>query len=160
IDILERMYVMRSVPFIDLSSRLPMYRKNKKLYLQDPLIFHCFSARESGISDNFFTESRRFLNAPERESKLVESVVGMHIFRHYGNCFYWQGPKEIDFVAKEGRSLQFFEVKYREKVSVGDFKWFDKTMPKEGTLIVITKKHSEKYERIRLIPAPIFLLQL
>lgn len=160
IDILERMYVMRSVPFIDLSSRLPMYRKNKKLYLQDPLIFHCFSARESGISDNFFTESRRFLNAPERESKLVESVVGMHIFRYYGNCFYWQGTREIDFVAKEGRSLHFFEVKYREKVSAGDFRWFDKTMPKGGPLTVITKQHSGKHERIRLIPAPIFLLQL
>jgi len=160
INILERMYVMRSVPFIDLSSRLPMYRKNKKLYLQDPLIFHCFSARESGISDNFFTESQRFLNAPERESKLVESVVGMHIFRHYGNCFYWQGPREIDFVAKEGRRLHFFEVKYREKVSAGDFRWFDKIMPKGEPLIVITKQHSGKHEQIRLIPAPIFLLRL
>ena len=117
IEILERMYVLRSVPFIDLSTKLPMYRKNKKLYFQDPLIFHCFSGKNFGIADNFFTECKRFLNDPVSESKLVESVVGMHIFRHYRNLFYWQGRKEIDFVSIKDGKLNFFEVKYQEKVS-------------------------------------------
>ena len=121
VEILERMYVLLPVPFIDLAKKLPMYRKNRKLYFQDPLIFHCFSGKNSGIGDNFFTECQRFLNDPANESKLVESVVGMHIFQHYKNCFYWQGQKEIDFIAKKGSELKFFEVKYQEKVSAAEF---------------------------------------
>ena len=160
VEILERMYVLRSVPFIDLSKKLPMYRKNKKLYFQDPLIFHCFSGKNSGIGDNFFTECQRFLNDPASESKLVESVVGMHIFRYYKNCFYWQGQKEIDFVAKKGSKLKFFEVKYQEKVFAGEFQWFTKISSKKDHLNVITKQDIENRKSISLLPVPIFLIQL
>lgn len=160
IEILERMYVLRSVPFIDLSSKLPMYRKNKKLYFHDPLIFHCFSGKNSGIGDNFFTECQRFLNDPIGKSKLVESIVGMHIFRHYQNCFYWQGKKEIDFLSKKGNKLYFFEVKYQEKVSAAEFQWFKKISSKGKPLTVITKQDLEKCESINLVPVPIFLIQI
>ncbi len=160
IEILERMYVLRSVPFIDLSTKLPMYRKNKKLYFQDPLIFHCFSGKNFGIADNFFTECKRFLNDPVSESKLVESVVGMHIFRHYRNLFYWQGRKEIDFVAIKDGKLNFFEVKYQEKVSAGEFQWFTKIRSKTDRLNIITKQDYKKHRSICLIPVPIFLIQL
>ena len=160
LEILERMYVLRVVPFLDLSSRLPMYRKNKKFYFQDPLIFHCFSGRNSGMGDNFFTECQRFLSNVREKSKLAESVVGMHIFRRYGNCFYWQGQKEIDFVAKEGGNLYFFEVKYQEKVSAAEFKWFGKVSPRGGQLCVITKRDSEEGQWARLVPLPVFLIQL
>ena len=158
IEILERMYVLRSVPFIDLSSKLPMYRKNKKVYFRDPLIFHCFSGKNSGIGDNFFTECQRFLNDPAGKSKLVESVVGMHISRRYQNCFYWQGQKEIDFVAGETGKLHFFEVKYQEKVSAAEFQWFMKIRPK-GKLCVVTKQDFEKQRAISLVPVPVFLIQ-
>ncbi len=160
IEILERMYVLRSVPFIDLSTKLPMYRKNKKLYFQDPLIFHCFSGKNFGIADNFFTECKRFLNDPVSESKLVESVVGMHIFRYYRNLFYWQGRKEIDFVAIKDGELNFFEVKYQEKVSAGEFQWFTTISSKTDRLNIITKQDFEKHQSICLIPVPIFLIQL
>ena len=159
IEILERMYVLRTVPFIDLSSRLPMYRKNKKIYFQDPLIFHCFSGKNSGIGDNFFTECQRFLNDSLGKSKLVESVVGMYIFRRYQNCSYWKGQKEIDFVAKEGNKLHFFEVKYQERVSAAEFSWFKKISPKAGRLSVITKQDFEERQSISLMPASVFLMR-
>jgi len=160
VEILESMYVLRPVPFIDLAKKLPMYRKNRKLYFQDPLIFHCFSGKNSGIGDNFFTECQRFLNDPANESKLVESVVGMHISRYYKNCFYWQGQKEIDFIAKKGSELKFFEVKYQEKVSAAEFQWFAKIGSKKDQLNVITKQDIEKIQSISLLPVPIFLIQL
>ena len=159
VDILERMYVLRSVPYIDLSTKLPMYRKNRKLYFHDPLIFHCFSGKNSGIGDNFFTECRRFLNDPMGKAKLVESVIGTHIFQRYHNCLYWQGQKEIDFVAKEAGKLHFFEVKYQESVSANEFSWFLK-MRRRTKLTVITKQTFEKHRSVDLVPAPIFLIQL
>ncbi len=100
------------------------------------------------------------MNDPEGESKLVESVVGMHISRSYGNCFYWQGPKEIDFVAKQGGRLVFFEVKYRERVSASDFEWFGRISSKGERLIVVTKQSSGEEKQIQMIPVPVFLLQL
>jgi predicted AAA+ superfamily ATPase len=159
VDILQKMYVLRTIPFIDLSSKLPMYRKNRKLYFHDPLIFHCFSGKNSGIGDNFYTECRRFLNDSNGKAKLVESVVGTHVFQRYHNCFYWQGQREIDFVAKEADMLHFFEIKYQEKVSVNEFSWFMKMRPK-AKLTVVTKQHFEKHRSIDLVPAPIFLIQL
>jgi predicted AAA+ superfamily ATPase len=159
VEILEKMYVLRTVPYIDLSSKMPMYRKNRKLYFHDPLIFHCFSGKNSGIGDNFFTECRRFLNDPMEKARLVESVIGTNIFQHYHNCFYWQGQKEIDFVAKEAGKLHFFEVKYQEKISANEFSWFLK-MQSKTKLTVITKQHYEQHRLIDLIPAPVFLIQL
>ena len=159
VEILERMYVLRTVPYIDLSSKMPMYRKNRKLYFHDPLIFHCFSGKNSGVGDNFFSECRRFLDDPMEKAKLVESVIGTHILQRYHNCFYWQGQKEIDFVAKEADKLHFFEVKYQEKISANEFSWFLK-MRRRTKLTVITKQHYEKHRQIDLIPAPVFLTQL
>jgi predicted AAA+ superfamily ATPase len=77
---------------------------------------------------------------------------------YYQNCFYWQGQKEIDFVAKEGNKLHFFEVKYQEKVSASEFQWFKKISPKGRRLSVITKQDFKKDKSISLMPAPVFLL--
>ncbi len=86
--------------------------------------------------------------------------MGMHIFRYYKNCFYWQGQKEIDFVAKKGSKLKFFEVKYQEKVFAGEFQWFTKISSKKDHLNVITKQDIENRKSISLLPVPIFLIQL
>jgi len=160
VEILEKMYVLQVVPFIDLSSGTARYRKNRKIYFQDPLIFHCFSGKNSGIGDGFYTESRRFLNNPADKSKLVESVVGVHLKRYLGECYYWQGKKEIDFVVAGGNKLHFIEVKYQEQAKLSDFKWLDKTLPKGARLLVTTKHQTKNASGIRMIPIPIFLVKL
>ncbi|ETR68296.1 MAG: DEXX-box ATPase [Candidatus Magnetoglobus multicellularis str. Araruama] len=160
IELLERMYVLYTIPFIDLSSKLPRYRKNKKIAFTDPLIFHCFSGVNKGISDSFFHTSLRYLDDPNQQGKLVESIVGRHIAHKFNNIFYWQGKKEIDFVVKAQNKLKFFEVKYQEKVSVNEFKWFCKQHLNKEKLTVITKQNIEFTEKLNLIPAPIFLILL
>ncbi|MCP4749610.1 MAG: ATP-binding protein [Proteobacteria bacterium] len=160
IELLEKMYVLNTIPFIDLSSKEPRYRKNKKVYMKDPLIFHCFSGRNSGIGDNYFSESLQLLNDPIKESKLVESVVGEHLLRHYSNCFYWQGKKEIDFVVLNAQKLEFFEVKYQEQVSMSTFDWFTKIKPMRDRLTVLTKQNSIQTRNVELMPVTSFLLQL
>ncbi len=160
VELLEKMYVLNTISFIDLSSFQPRYRKNRKVYFKDPLIFHCFSGKNSGISDNYFSESPLFLNDPINESKLVESVVGEHLRRKYSNCFYWQGKKEIDFVVIQNQKPQFFEVKYQNQVSASSFDWFVKTRPKEDQLTVLTKQTSVQTDQVKLIPVTNFLLQM
>ncbi len=160
VGLLEKMYVLNTIPFIDLTSKQPRYRKNKKIYLKDPLIFHCFSGRNSGIGDNFFSESLEFLSDPINESKLVEAVVGEHLMRYYSNCHYWQGKKEIDFVVLKDRRLEFFEVKYQEQVSPSSFDWFARINPSGDRLTVLTKQSSMQTGSVELVPVACFLLQL
>jgi len=160
VEILEKMYVLQVVPFIDLSSGTARYRKNRKIYFQDPLIFHCFSGKNSGIGDSYHSASRRFLNNPIDKSKLVESVVGIHLKRYFGECYYWQGKNEIDFVVNSGGKLNFIEVKYQEQAKLADFKWLDKTLPQGSQLLVTTKHQSKSSSGIKMIPVPIFLIKL
>jgi hypothetical protein len=160
IELLERMFILYTIPFIDLSSKLPKYRKNKKIAFTDPLIFHCFSGREKGISDSFYHASLKYLDDSNQLGKLVESIIGRHIFDKFNNIYYWQGKKEIDFVVNQQNKLRFFEVKYQEKVSTNEFEWFCKQFSKKENLIVVTKKNIEYQQQIKLIPAPIFLIIL
>lgn len=160
VEILEKMYVLQVVPFIDLSSHAVRYRKNRKIYFQDPLIFHCFSGENNGIGDGFHTESRRFLNNPADKSKLVESVVGMHLKRYFGACYYWQGKQEIDFVTGRDNRFNFIEVKYLEQVRFSDFKWLKTVLPKSAELLVITKHHLREESGIRMIPASLAIFVL
>jgi hypothetical protein len=160
IELLERMYVLYTIPFIDLSSKLPKYRKNKKIAFTDPLIFHCFSGMDKGVSDNLYHASLKFLDDPNQLGKLVENIVGRHIALKYKNIFYWQGKKEIDFVVKEQNKLKFFEVKYQERVSTNEFEWFIKQHSSKENLTVITKHNIVLNQKIQLIPAPIFLMIL
>jgi uncharacterized protein len=160
VEILEKMYVLNTIPFVDLASKQPMHRKNKKIYISDPLIFHCFSGKNNGIGDNYFSECLRFLDNPIDMSKLVESVVGIHLHRYYGNCGYWQGKKEIDFVVSTKNQLHFFEVKYQEQVKASTFNWFSKSVSNKKKLIVVTKQNSLQTPNVTLIPVTNFLLQL
>ena len=159
VEILEKMYVLQVTPFLDLS-HTPRYRKNRKIYFRDALIFHCFSGKNNSIGDNYYLESKRLLNNPEDKSKLVESIVGSHIKRYVGECFYWQGKKEIDFLARQDQRLLFFEVKYRSQIRVADFDWRHRIIPKKSNLIVATKHQIHQEKGIRLVPVPIFLIQL
>jgi len=160
VELLAKMYVLQVVPYLDLSTRMPRYRKNRKIYFQDPLIFHCFSGKNNGIGDNFHSESRRFLNSPPEKSKLVESVVGIHLKRYFGECFYWQGKKEVDFVIKQKNKLQFIEVKYQEQIKLSDFKWWNALAPGNAGLQIITKHQIGYGENTSMTPVPIFLIQL
>lgn len=159
IEILEKMYVLQVTPFFDLSSQMPRYRKNRKIYFQDPLIFHCFSGKNNGIGDNFYSESKRFLNTPPDKSKLVESVVGSHLKRYFSECFYWQGKKEIDFLVRRRAKLMCIEVKYQEHTKLSDFKWKNSVIPKNSKLLVVTKHQLYQGEDINMVPIPIFLIQ-
>jgi predicted AAA+ superfamily ATPase len=158
---LERnLYQIMSRVLANMSTGTSWYKLSRESGIAShATIFHCFSGKNSGIGDNFYTECRRFLNDSNGKAKLVESVVGTHVFQRYHNCFYWQGQREIDFVAKEADMLHFFEIKYQEKVSVNEFSWFMKMRPK-AKLTVVTKQHFEKHRSIDLVPAPIFLIQL
>ena len=160
VEILEKMYVLQVTPFLDLSTQTPKYRKNRKIYFQDPLIFHCFSGKNNSIGDNFYFESKRLLNNPQDKSKLVEAVVGAHIKRYSGECYYWKGKKEIDFLARQHQKIMYVEVKYQGQIKPSDFNWCSNILPGKNKLVVATKHQFLQRKDLCLIPVPLFLIQI
>ena len=160
VEILEKMYVLQVVPFMDISTGIVRWRKNRKIYFQDPLIFHCFSGKNNGIGDCFYTEARRFLADPVNKSQLVESVVAFHLQRAFGSCSYWQGKKEIDFVVQQDDGFALIEVKYREQVRFADFTKYKSMIAQHGSLLVATRHHHLERDGVRMVPVPVFLIQL
>ena len=63
-----------------------MYRKEKKIFFRDPLLLNVFSA---------------WSNTPYLHSALVENVVQEHLYRKYGEIFYYRNSYEVDCVAND-----------------------------------------------------------
>ncbi|MEM5821252.1 MAG: DUF234 domain-containing protein [Candidatus Aenigmatarchaeota archaeon] len=132
IDIMEKMFIVKTLYFLDLENLLPNFKKNRNVHFIDLFYFHLF-----------FEVS--FAKLPE-ELIIVESIVASHLARKF-EVFYWKNKREIDVIAidKEGNSLGF-EVKWKEtkedysKIRVGKIKsviCLSKSMDKEKNIIFL-----------------------
>ncbi|MCD6491078.1 MAG: ATP-binding protein [Candidatus Njordarchaeia archaeon] len=105
IEFLENLFVLKVVPYIDLSGRI-MYRKRKKIHIVDPFLYNTIS---------------RFVKEKVYEDQVVESVVVSHLSRIF-DVYYWKNSKEIDSIIKQNSKLFGFEVKW-------SFKPYDRRYP-------------------------------
>jgi len=64
------------------------FRKEKKIFFRDPFILHSFS----------FWTGTRFL-----ESALYENIIQEHLYRKYGEIYYYKNKYEIDAIAGDLR---------------------------------------------------------
>ena len=96
IEFLEKAFIVKVLPYLDPNTLEPNYKKEKKVHLTDPFLYHLFSkwclVEEPGID------------------KIVEGVVASHLARRY-EVGYWRNSSEIDIVTREGVG---FEVKWRK----------------------------------------------
>lgn len=153
---------------------MPQYRKEKKIYIQDPFIFH--ACRGWIFGKNSFELSLAYLRSRENQSVLVEGLVGNHLARlmfivrpdpHFvasSSVFYWTNDKqrEVDFVIRLNDKCLPVEVKYSNSISSRDvaplFDFF-KTVPnahKSGIVTSITELRSQR--RYTIIPLCILLM--
>ncbi len=63
-----------------------MYRKERKIFFRDPLLLNIFSA---------------WSNSSYIYSALVESVVQEHLYRRFGEVYYYRNSYEIDCIAND-----------------------------------------------------------
>jgi len=139
----------------------------KKVYIQDPFIFHALHGWANGKKDYFKNAKANILNL-EIKSKLIEGVVYNHLCRFsFGLnpidlfdpkdsiCYYRnKKQKEIDFVLLYEEKYYPFEVKYQSTIKSEDFFAFRSF--KKGVLI--TKDDLGKYHNYVKIPVSLFLL--
>jgi len=152
IDILTLSYLGLEIFCVDISKKKIFNKKDKKIYLIDPILFRVL-------------EDKYRISLPA-ESNLSENMAGIHIGRFFlkdwaemgiiDKLFYWKSAKgnEVDFVIFLNNKPFGIEVKYQNIVS----RWDEMSIRRGiGRGIIITKDIFEHGE-IPRIPLWAFLL--
>jgi len=164
-------FVLNILYSVDIVKKNACFKKEKKIYFQDPFIFHSLRSWVSGRTD-YFNSTQSYLDNPEDKSKLVESVVENHLIRLMYNTFpsdvfapherifYWKksgGGKEVDFVlrSKEDELLPI-ELKFQNKIQKSDYKGLVTFHGRKG--ILLSKKRFDVTGNYATIPVSLFLL--
>lgn len=158
VETLADSFILSVLYFWDYSKKKTAAKKEKKIYLIDPLIYQIF-ANASGISNEIFKDPSIF-------SKLVENIVFSHLVRveeslyeglsYLQNVFYWYSSRgnEIDFLVYQKGALLPIEVKYQSEITVSNYATIKRAF-NQG--IVLTKDAFFKKERIFGFPVSVFL---
>lgn len=139
----------------------------KKVYIQDPFIFHALHGWANNKKDYFTNAKANILNL-EIKSKLIESVVYNHLcrlsfwlnprdlFDPKDNICYYEdkNKKEVDFVLLFDENFYPFEVKYQADIVNSDFFAF-KSFNKG---VLIARDDFGTYRNYVKIPISLFLL--
>jgi hypothetical protein len=155
IDHLENSFILSVFYCLDMNTRLPAYKKNKKLYFADPFIYHTIHAWIKDAAAPFQLAEQQVFDSVA-VSKLVESAVGIHLLRNYAKVYYWQNRKEIDFVIVQNARIIPTEVKFRKQIENSDLAYL-KTFPKA---VIVTQSDLRILDNLLLIPASLFCLLL
>jgi len=135
LEILERGYALLTANWSNPDGKGISLRKNRKFYPFDPFLYHIFKNYSKGWN-SAFAASKENINDVEQRSVLVELIIASEIRKRTGHerLTYWVGKKEIDFITDT-----LIEVKYRNRVSLTDFKWVEPMLSDGRKLTVITK---------------------
>ena len=160
-DLLSRMYIIKLIYHPNRTFLGPDERKNKKLILRDPLLYHIASLWIRNFPEISINPDEIISWNIEYEAQyIVEMVVLEHISRQH-TVYYWRHNKELDAVIIERGFARGIEVKWKERISRGEIRdiirTYNKIPMKKKKLIVITKRAYEERENAVLIPAPLFL---
>jgi len=172
VEALEASFVLLRLYHINSARSGPDPRKNKKLYIRDPFLFHAL--RGWVTSSDPYEESLRAVGDPEFASKLVEGVVADHLVRlafaaseapESFECenflLYWRGKggREVDFVLRL-RSRWFpVEVKFQRSVGRSDLAGVLRFRGGGGRGgIVLTRDLLGERSGVSMVPTSLFLL--
>ncbi|MEM5793351.1 MAG: ATP-binding protein [Candidatus Aenigmatarchaeota archaeon] len=95
IESLEELFVLKVLDLISPDSKV-LYKKNKKIHVTDPFLYHVFS---------YYT------NQKIMEETIVESVLASHLSR-ISETFFWRNASEVDVISLINDEQVGFEVKW------------------------------------------------
>jgi predicted AAA+ superfamily ATPase len=171
-QILKDSFVINYHYQLDVEKCSADYASGKKIYLQDPFIFHAIRGWVYG--KRAFDFGNDYLTSNENKSKLVECIVSNHLSRFMYKVnpsslfdpsnfvFYWKGKKrEVDFVIDIGNKYLPIEVKYSNNVQRDDangIKDFIKTGCSHKCGILTSRTQLEVGKNYVVIPLGVLLL--
>ena len=102
LDLLEKLFVLKTLYFVDLDTGRTSFTKNRKVHVTDPYLYTVLS--------------RWCLTERPKEEVIVESVVAWHLSRRF-DVGYWSDGSEVDVVVDQGTEATGVEVKYQNNPS-------------------------------------------
>ena len=172
VNILKDSFVVAYYYQLNVEKASPHYASDKKIYFQDPFIFH--ACRGWVYGKRAFDLSQKFLGSPESKSRLAECLVSNHLSRFMFNLypsslfdpsnyvFYWKTKKkELDFAVELDGKFLPIEVKYSNNIQKDDAKGiydFMKTSRSHDFGIITSKSRLEAGKKYTIVPLPILLL--
>lgn len=163
-EILELIFILKTIYQVDLNSGLLELKKNKKIYFTDPFVFWSFLGWVAGWGD-YFKEAEAMLLDEQFKSKFMEAVVFAHLLKYeksfeFGNkIFFHKGKKEIDFLFRqEKKKFLPIEVKYQNNIGEKDFAAIKNLNFKKG--FVVTRDFIDLKSDFKFVPVELFLLKL
>jgi predicted AAA+ superfamily ATPase len=132
LDYLKDSFVLMALYRLDQARGSPIYKGEKKIYFEDPFIFHAL--RSWSIGAEPYEGTIDYLKNEEDLGRLTESVVANHLVRllfgyspstqfDYTNLLFFSRSKrkrELDFAAKQLDHYLPMEVKYQGKIRSED----------------------------------------
>ena len=172
VNVLKDSFAVAYYYQLNVEKNSPDYASSKKIYFQDPFIFH--ACRGWVYGKRSFDLTQKFMSSNEKKSKLIECIVGNHLSRFMFNrypsslydpsnyVFYWKGKKrEVDFAIDFDGKFLPIEVKYSDNIQKDDTRGiydFMKTGCSHDFGIVTSKNRLEIGKRYVIVPLPILLL--
>ncbi len=147
LEFFESCYVLSLVYNYDIHQKRVCYRKNKKIYFNDPFVYAVIDAWLSAKPRQDYD----YLQQSVLKSRLMENLIFNKLNSHFSDIYFYRNGKEIDFVVND----YLIEVKYQEKINSDDYKAI---CHDEYRGILVTKGKLEKKEKILSIPVELFLL--
>ncbi len=147
LEFFESSYVLSIIYNYDIHQKRVSYKKNKKIYFNDPFIYAVVEAWLSAKPQQNYD----YLDQPSLKSRLIENLVYTKLFNSFHDVYFYRNINEIDFIVKN----YVIEVKYQNKIITEDYESI-KQDNYQG--ILVTKSKLEKKDDVLLIPVEYFLL--
>jgi predicted AAA+ superfamily ATPase len=147
---MENVFILTQLYHFDYHRKKVNYRKNKKIYFNDPFIIWIIDKWVNAKSIQDFN----YLNNPVHKSQIVENIIANELHSKFdGILYYYKNRYEIDFVNKD----MILEVKYQNKIIPDDFSHIQKIRG-YNKKILATRNDLLILPDILIIPAVYFLL--
>lgn len=159
LDILEKMFVLFIAEYFSIDQKKVDSKKNRKVYFYDPFILQSLLVKAEGFIDEAFNYCQREFLKDELRPKIAEMLVGSSLRRKYCHSLYRgiSSEKEVDFVGKTRGEYCFYEVKYKDNLSLKDFSPIREIFKKHRCIIISKNDFRVEEKNPKMIPLEIFL---
>lgn len=153
--ILQDIHVIYILEALNENTRMAAPKKNKKLYFQDPFIYHAASAFIH--QDLSYECIKHTLQNPEKISQLIEGIVISHCKRHH-KTYYIKGNRgEVDVAFIDKNNFFPIEIKWTSQLRSEDLKQIQSY---SNGMILWNRPNEQIFQNIPVIPLPKFLLKI
>ncbi|MFA4817192.1 MAG: ATP-binding protein [Parcubacteria group bacterium] len=147
LNFLEDAFIVSQIYNYDYNQKKINFRKNKKIYLNDPFLFFLFDWWLNGKIPG----AEPMLEDSILKSRIAENLIFLHLKKIFKDVYFNRNSEEVDFIC--GKFA--FESKFQNRIAFNDYRGLSKF---PGFKIVVTKNTLDIRQEVRLLPLELFLL--